>query len=84
VQRVWSLASDGRWYSLEELAKQLVLSVVQVRMVLDFLVKYGFAEWKDELETEFRIKADAPSPCEIAKVLRYFARERRLYEGSAA
>ncbi len=75
VEQVWSLASDARWHSPEELAWRLYLRPWQVKVVLDFLAKYGFLEWKAGFVRKNRISAVVPSPGELRRILAFVARQ---------
>jgi len=70
VQRVWLVGRDRRWHSPEELAEQLPLDTGTVEAVLDFLVKYGFAESNGRTAKRVRINPFAPCPSELARFLR--------------
>lgn len=70
VQRLWSMGCDRDWHSPEELAERLPLSTQEVRCLLNFLVRYGFAEMRMELVMKVRMKDLGPSPAEAAGLLR--------------
>jgi hypothetical protein len=69
IDRVWTVAADGRWHSLRGLARQTQLDGEKIMAALRFLVKHGFAESSTAKEGKFRMITDGPSPAEAAKIL---------------
>ena len=74
VDLVWTEACDGRWHSLEEVAKRARTSCRKVGLVVDFLEKYGFVRSCVRDGRRFRIDPGAPSPMEVAGGLRSLLR----------
>ncbi len=70
IDKIWSIAADGRWHSRRSLIDQIPFKATEVVAALDFLVKYGFAESSTAGEEKFRMITDGPSPMEAANLLR--------------
>ena len=70
IDRVWLVASDGRWHSRRDLVQQTRFDGEEIKAALRFLVKYGFAESSIAGQEKFRMITDGPSPMEAANLLR--------------
>ena len=70
IERVWSLARDGRWHSRGSLVERSRFGAEEVAAALHFLVRYDFAETSTVREERFRMISDGPSPMEAANLLR--------------
>jgi hypothetical protein len=69
LDRVWAAAKDGRWYTVEDLAKRVPYTGLRLVEAVTFLVKYGFAEPSPSGE-RFRMITDCPAPSDAANGLR--------------
>jgi hypothetical protein len=69
VDEIWKLASDGKWHTLNEIARRAEVPTEMAGLAVDFLDKYGFAETSAIDVRWFRIRLGAPSPLEIAESL---------------
>jgi hypothetical protein len=71
IQMVWSAVADGYWHSRLSIIDRIpALESAEVISVLDFFVKYGFAESSIAGEERLRLITDGPSPIEAAGLLR--------------
>ena len=70
IDRIWSIAADGRWHSRRSLVDQIPVKPTEVVAALDFLVKYGFAKSSTAGGKKFRMITRGPSPMEAANLLR--------------
>jgi hypothetical protein len=76
IQMVWLAVADGCWHSRLSIIKRIpALGSMEVISVLDFFVKYGFAEPSVAGEERFRVITDGPSPMEAAGLLRIVSLE---------
>jgi len=72
VDCVWLVGQDGQWHSRNELAKHLPFRLEHVAAAVDFLVKYGFAQFSSQHGRRFRLIRESPPPRDIAQLLRHF------------
>lgn len=78
VDMVWSLAGDGRWHTRNDLEKHVPFSPKELSAVVDFLVKYGFAQLSVKRVKRFKMVVDCPSPMEAANILESLGLPGRL------
>ncbi len=69
VDLVWRLVSDRRWHRLKGIEERMALDPGLVRMALDFLLKYRFAQMSLVTES-VRLIPGAPAPSEVVEWLR--------------
>ncbi len=70
IDLVWSLMRDGEFYSPADLANTLGQPTDTIVRILEFLIRYNFAERMTKRELIFRKIPIGPSPGEAAKILR--------------
>ena len=70
VDAVWLVGRDGRWHTQSDFAKRAGFRDDDVAGVLDFLVKYGFAQSSSPAERKFKRIMNGPSPMKAAEILR--------------
>ena len=70
IDKVWSIASDGQWVSIDVLMKRARCRADDVAAALHFLIKYGFAESSTVGEESVRMITEGPSPMEAVNLLR--------------
>jgi hypothetical protein len=60
INDVCSLLDDGKWHVIDEIGKEVGLSPIFVKFVLDFLRKYQFVEMSVKSEGKARMKKGTP------------------------
>ena len=81
VELVWSSASDGRWHSIDELARNVPLRHEMIALTISFLVRYGFAR---SSEMRFLIDPHVPPPIFVARRLRRVQFQRHSYSSATS
>jgi len=70
LETVWDALPEKRWASTEALEKTSGVDSATLRRVVDFLVRWDFAETTKFPEPRIRRKAGALSPVEVLSLLR--------------
>ena len=82
VDLVWSLMRDGEFYSPDDVANIVGEPIEAIVRVLEFLVRYKFAERMTRRELIFRKIPNGPSPGDAAKILRMLRANAALNDAS--
>jgi hypothetical protein len=69
IELVWSVMRDGKWLRPDDIAKLVPSRAAEVVEVLEFLVKFGFAQRHGVDQNSYRIPKTDPSPMEVAEIL---------------
>ncbi len=69
LDSVWSALSEDHWISAEQLRDASGADEQTLRRVVDFLVRWNFAEARREPSLRVKRRADAISPTDVVQVL---------------
>lgn len=70
LEVVWSALSERRWQSPDELKAALGVDESTLMRIVDFLVRWGFAEVRRFPSLDVRRKSGAASPTDVVDLLR--------------
>jgi len=70
LEEISEILRDGKWHSVDEIARSLNLSPQLVRKVVRFLAKYGLAESRVFAEKKFRWLKHGPGLVQALAIVR--------------